>query len=378
MPEVTSHLGLKKPLENEIADISIINENMDMIDLTLGDLGAVPTAAKTVAGAIEELHETIQDIDISDGAITPAKLSFDPATQTELDAHANATSVHGATNAPTASRLIIRDAAGRAKVAAPAASDDIARLDSITKIQVSLGNVDNYGTATQVEAEAGTATNKFMTPQRTKQAIDKFTGSVPLRVSAGELEYFDGTVWKKVGGDMSRYKKLNILTGLPSTNETPSTLVNVTGKAGYLTRAWISGNNGSGVSMKQFFEITIDGTITYHTLITSTATSTGVSFRSGIIKDNQITGYDSSNSLGLRMPGSYANGVLYNTMTGGVNTIISQYPYVNTTLTTSATYSRLVPIDQPLFFSNSLMIRAYQLNTYSSAINGYEISYVTE
>lgn len=43
----------------------------------------------------------------------------------------------------------------------------------VTKAQVGLGSVDNYPTATQVEAEAGTATNRFMTPLRTKQLIDK-------------------------------------------------------------------------------------------------------------------------------------------------------------------------------------------------------------
>ena len=34
-----------------------------------------------------------------------------------------------------------------------------------------LGNVDNYETATQVDAESGTATDKFMTPLRTKQHV---------------------------------------------------------------------------------------------------------------------------------------------------------------------------------------------------------------
>lgn len=42
----------------------------------------------------------------------------------------------------------------------------------VTKAQIGLGNVQNYGIATQAEAEAGTATNKYMTPERTKQAID--------------------------------------------------------------------------------------------------------------------------------------------------------------------------------------------------------------
>lgn len=40
------------------------------------------------------------------------------------------------------------------------------------KATLSLENVENFGTATKLEAEAGTAANKFMTPQRTKEAID--------------------------------------------------------------------------------------------------------------------------------------------------------------------------------------------------------------
>jgi len=42
---------------------------------------------------------------------------------------------------------------------------------AVTKTQVSLGSVQNYGIATQAEAEAGTATNKYLTPERVKQAI---------------------------------------------------------------------------------------------------------------------------------------------------------------------------------------------------------------
>lgn len=47
----------------------------------------------------------------------------------------------------------------------------------VTKAQVGLGNVDNYATATQAEAQAGTVTNKFMTPLRTKEAIDQIAGT---------------------------------------------------------------------------------------------------------------------------------------------------------------------------------------------------------
>lgn len=43
---------------------------------------------------------------------------------------------------------------------------------NVTKSQVGLGNVENYMIATQAEAEEGIVSNKYMTPQRTKQAID--------------------------------------------------------------------------------------------------------------------------------------------------------------------------------------------------------------
>lgn len=47
---------------------------------------------------------------------------------------------------------------------------------STTKTQVGLGLVDNYATASQAAAEAGTANNLFMTPLRVAQAIDKLLG----------------------------------------------------------------------------------------------------------------------------------------------------------------------------------------------------------
>lgn len=47
-----------------------------------------------------------------------------------------------------------------------------------TKAQVGLSDVDNFSTASQSEAEAGTASNRFMTPLRVKQAIAKLAGDL--------------------------------------------------------------------------------------------------------------------------------------------------------------------------------------------------------
>lgn len=48
-----------------------------------------------------------------------------------------------------------------------------------TKAQVGLGSVDNFPTASQAEAQAGAATDRFMTPIRVKQAIDRFAITSP-------------------------------------------------------------------------------------------------------------------------------------------------------------------------------------------------------
>lgn len=60
MADTTQHIGLKKPLGNESADIVIVNENMDKIDQALGSVSTVPTTAKNLAGAIAELHADIE------------------------------------------------------------------------------------------------------------------------------------------------------------------------------------------------------------------------------------------------------------------------------------------------------------------------------
>jgi len=72
---------------------------------------------------------------------------------------------------------------------------------SLTKSDVGLGSVQNYEIATQAEAEAGTSSTKYMTPQRTSQAItalspvksvNNMTGDVHL--TANEIQAGGKTV----------------------------------------------------------------------------------------------------------------------------------------------------------------------------------------
>src|SRR5690606_33904339 len=69
----------------------------------------------------------------------------------------------------------------------------------VTKAQVGLGSVENYGVATQAEAEAGTVNNKYKTPLRTKQAIDALAVVYPVPVTS--LKRANGTMsGSSVGG----------------------------------------------------------------------------------------------------------------------------------------------------------------------------------
>ncbi|WP_153979248.1 right-handed parallel beta-helix repeat-containing protein [Paenibacillus xylanilyticus] len=67
------------------------------------------------------------------------------AIKTELDAHDThvaAQTAHGSTSAATAGKIMQRDSAGRAKVAAPSESDDIARKAEVDVVQT---NLDAHG-----------------------------------------------------------------------------------------------------------------------------------------------------------------------------------------------------------------------------------------
>jgi len=89
-----------------------------------------------------------------------AAIAAEATARADADtAHANATDVHGATSAATAERIILRDASGRAKVSAPAAGDDIARLDTI---EGALG-VYNPSYETQNNTSAVTVTSSMTT-----------------------------------------------------------------------------------------------------------------------------------------------------------------------------------------------------------------------
>jgi len=76
--------------------------------------------------------------------------------------------------------------------------DNMSNPHQTTAAQVGLGNVQNYGLASQAEAEGGAASNRYMTPLRTRQAID-LVAMTPLNAHLNNSSNPHGTTKAQVG-----------------------------------------------------------------------------------------------------------------------------------------------------------------------------------
>lgn len=107
--------------------------------LTSGGLNMLRGAGATLhlgQNMVVTAGKTVDGVDLGTHAAT---------TDTHIAA---STGIHGATPTATANRLLIRDGAGRGKVAAPSAADDIARKDTVDAVTTFL---NTHKTATPID-----------------------------------------------------------------------------------------------------------------------------------------------------------------------------------------------------------------------------------
>ncbi len=146
----TTNYNLKKPAATDNYNVADQNSNMDIIDAAL-----TPTAdpAQVPTGSTGKLSQWVSWITNRIKAITGGSNWYDaPATTLQAaNTHANSTTAHSATSAATANRIMMRDASGRVKVAAPAVADDVARKDTVD----ALAGVGNTKTVKQVDDAVG-------------------------------------------------------------------------------------------------------------------------------------------------------------------------------------------------------------------------------
>ncbi|TBL71367.1 hypothetical protein [Paenibacillus thalictri] len=174
MPELSNKLKIPKPLGNEVVSREAFNNIFDQIDTaaasqadldahksatdphpqyaTDGDLNSHKTAA-----VLDHPDGSVTTAKLANGAVTAEKVGSDVATKAQLDAHAGSggaahpsaiaggaagfmngadkSKLDGATSNVTSNAIMQRDSNGRAQVASPAVTNDIANMGYVDGIR---------------------------------------------------------------------------------------------------------------------------------------------------------------------------------------------------------------------------------------------------
>jgi len=184
----------------KIADSAVTEAKIANSAVTANKIasGAV-TSAKIADSAVTEAkiaNSAVTANKIASGAVTSAKIASGAATDTVIgnrtitDTSAPSSDSGTLTNLLSWLAYMIKAITGKSNwrtapaTTLEAAAAHIANTNNphgVTKSQVGLGNVQNYGIASQAQAQAGTDNASYMTPLRTKQAIDQF---VPIETGS--------------------------------------------------------------------------------------------------------------------------------------------------------------------------------------------------
>ena len=193
MPNTTQNYGFKKPYYTENADVSVINENYDVLDEALmvtADQSASPPAVATKSKLSIVIGWLANRIKIITGKTnwweTPSTTLENCYAHINNGTHANATTgangfmsstdkqkLDYAVSTNTAGRMIIRDASGRAQVVNPAVNYDIANKDYVDTNFVR-SNADSAMTA-KVTAQSNTA----YTTRQVRNIVFWTSGDIP-------------------------------------------------------------------------------------------------------------------------------------------------------------------------------------------------------
>lgn len=201
MPKETTNHKLKKPLYSDNADIAVINENFDTIDELLTPNVYAQTAPDSSA-ARGKLSAVLSWLANRIKAITgqnswqanPPVTLADCSNHISNGTHRNATinsngfmsytdkqKLDNSTAEYTASRIMMRDSNGRAKVQSPSGSYDIANKTYVDT------NFVKKNSDTTMSAKLTAQSNTAYTTKQVRNIVLWTSGSTPPSTSYGDI-----------------------------------------------------------------------------------------------------------------------------------------------------------------------------------------------
>jgi len=200
VPKTTTNYAFKKPLYSENADVSVLNENMDVLDDILTPTVSANTPPPAVSkGKVSDILGWIANrIKAITGQSTwyanPSVTLEDCKNHIQNGTHPTATVASSgfmsasdkqkldyATNEYTASRLMIRDSNGRAKVQTPSDSYDIANKSYVDS------NFVPKNTASTLNAALTAYSNTSYTTKQVRNIVIWTSGETPPSTSNGDI-----------------------------------------------------------------------------------------------------------------------------------------------------------------------------------------------
>jgi len=200
VPKTTTNYAFKKPLYSENADVSVLNENMDVLDDILTPTVSANTPPPAVSkGKVSDILGWIANrIKAITGQSTwyanPSVTLEDCKNHIQNGTHPTATVASSgfmsasdkqkldyATNEYTASRLMIRDSKGRAKVQTPSDSYDIANKSYVDS------NFVPKNTASTLNAALTAYSNTSYTTKQVRNIVIWTSGETPPSTSNGDI-----------------------------------------------------------------------------------------------------------------------------------------------------------------------------------------------
>jgi hypothetical protein len=201
LPNNTPNYSFKKPFYSESADVSVLNENMDMLDEALmvtADQTAAPPQESTKTKLSTVIGWITNRIKVMTGKTnwweTPSTTLENCHAHISGGSHANATSfangfmskedkqkINNATNANVANRLVMRDASGRAQVSNPAVTADIANKGYVDTSFVR-SNADST-----LSAKLTAQSNASYTSRQVRNIVIWTSGDTPPSTSNGDI-----------------------------------------------------------------------------------------------------------------------------------------------------------------------------------------------